>query len=856
MALEVTNLKIATPKVEFLSNLPNIGDYVQKTTFDITAYNWNQMQNSPYFCPTLLDCTMDMEQTIAAIHPSKRKYWIPNYLAGVPDGALAAASNPASATSSCVMPFITWTPITESKALGTIMEKIIPEYTAYSLIMPANYDPPPEYKGPMWRDGEMRMEPPAEDWLSIQKLWTTLSGGTTPVTPIPTACNTGLIPTIPSVLQEVTRDGLWWGIESSPFIETENMPFWIHIKRDYPPTSAKYDSVICISLGLTDPSNRYDIYLSLNNKPRLTDWLAGPGGTPIDKQWDGDVSRVLSSEDTIEIGIMTIGGRLVISVQKNIMAYTRIDRQGQESGGKLLEAKIAPGAIRIWGTNCKMAVNVSPMTFAPVGIMPLPIPMISTNTGTGAVGGATNYKGTDYKGDPVDSICHLPTPPNVVPKLFGCDCKNFGGDGGSATPSGFGFQKKGNIGFFKAASAPAGTFGGLSSLDFFILFMYPEDSTLQGQLVPNGRCPFFFRLKGINIQTTNAGAPGASGNQTDYVMSIDETSSAPDYFHVKKSASVTFYDPGAVVSGGIVLNQTGIKISWGWGGTSIQTFVGLITNVSKTMVAGKETCTVSCEDYIYILKNTPIINSPFYDGMVAYFAIKDLAERVGCTSFSNDWLATPVNDYFLPSGYAFSKPAMRFDSKQMILDCILNIVKRFEAYVYFDAQGKFHIAKLEGGLFSDTSGALPAVSITSDPFVGTQFIVGEKTVDVNYDSTVNSIAIFTLERDTRNAIIYNHIPTAGMNHLLFRKTTLRDEPALGELEVAKDWARMIGERMFCPILKTRFQTAGNATVIQPLNFVDVDGQTFRVMSLKRSYKAETNDFNNQYECEWLGGNCI
>jgi hypothetical protein len=38
--------------------------------------------------------------------------------------------------------------------------------------------------------------------------------------------------------------------------------------------------------------------------------------------------------------------------------------------------------------------------------------------------------------------------------------------------------------------------------------------------------------------------------------------------------------------------------------------------------------------------------------------IKDLAKRANLDGFVNDWQSE--NDYFLPAGYAFSKPAMRF----------------------------------------------------------------------------------------------------------------------------------------------------------------------------------------------------
>jgi hypothetical protein len=46
---------------------------------------------------------------------------------------------------------------------------------------------------------------------------------------------------------------------------------------------------------------------------------------------------------------------------------------------------------------------------------------------------------------------------------------------------------------------------------------------------------------------------------------------------------------------------------------------------------------------------------------------------------------------------------------------------------------------------------------------------------------------------------------------------------------------------------------GNSLVSMPLDFISVDGQEFRVMSISRKYDANSNDFAQEYNCEWLGG---
>jgi len=89
--------------------------------------------------------------------------------------------------------------------------------------------------------------------------------------------------------------------------------------------------------------------------------------------------------------------------------------------------------------------------------------------------------------------------------------------------------------------------------------------------------------------------------------------------------------------------------------------------------------------------------------------------------------------------------------------------------------------------------------------------------------------------------------------LLFKKIYLYNQAALGELEVCRNYVETLSQRMFNPILKTRWNTAGTFVNAMPLQFVTVDAQIFRVTSIKRNFKAETNDLSTSYEGEWLGG---
>jgi len=195
---------------------------------------------------------------------------------------------------------------------------------------------------------------------------------------------------------------------------------------------------------------------------------------------------------------------------------------------------------------------------------------------------------------------------------------------------------------------------------------------------------------------------------------------------------------------------------------------------------------------------------------------------------------------------------MRYPASNKIFDCLIDVLKRFEAFMYFDENGKFTVEKLPGGLLSEPGASVGDFS--RDPSKGYEYVIlDEKNVETDFKSTINRISLITIDRDTREAIVYTHSPDAVSGAIPFLKVWMVDQPALGDLETARTWAGRMGDRMFYPILKTSFSAIASSKIIRPLNFINIDAQPFRCMGVSRKYDASTNDLSMEYNCEWLGG---
>jgi hypothetical protein len=541
---------------------------------------------------------------------------------------------------------------------------------------------------------------------------------------------------------------------------------------------------------------------------------------------------------------MTIAGRLVVSVNKVNLVYTRVYKGSGDNNGKFREAKIIPGPIRIYGTNIQAAINVCPMTFAQQALIAVPLPSF-INEGESSPTQDIVYKGVRFDGTLSGRVCEVPSETSGHEQVYGVDCRKFTQyPGGDSAPEGLGFHKQGLINFFEGGSITASA---IPDSSYYFIQMLPDSSNG----IPYAGTPYYFRLKG---GYERSGIIQAGTIPSFDVISISQNDEGSDYTHMKRSATVTLYNKGGTYD---YLRdfQYGIEIYMGWSSMDglQKTFTGVIVSVNTTEEPGKETITLSCEDYMYILKNTPIINSPYYDGMLKFYAVKDLAERAGIITIVNEWLNYSSSEYALPSGYAFTKPAVRYNSTQSLFDCAVDMLKRDESFFYFDENGALHVAHLPGGLFSTEPGAgsTPVATFSRNPDGDiSELILEQRVIDHDFSGTVNTISILTVERDTRNPVIYS--TSSPVEIIPYKKVALLDQPALGGIEEAKLHAERLGQRIFFPIRKMSFKTVGSV-LANVFEFIEVEGWEFRVTAISRKYNADSNDYTNEYNCEWLGG---
>ena len=827
------NLGTANVNVKILDALPNVDDS-KSIFFDITARSFDKKGISKNLPPTNLELVED--DSFAAVFPSKRKMFANNFLKNSKTHIDAL-----NATDLNDKLLIDWTPTSTLPTLCALGEyfKKFPGLTHD----PLKYEDQASYNGPIYFDSQIAFNPGPDDKAIIDQIRSKFSkpdaNASAPVEPKEVDETT--LPKMNVVWQRRQLAGMRWGLESNPFLK-KNMPFWINLSKYQAPTTEKYPTIIVVSLGLDDDQNRFDIVISDNNKPFIIDYSISSDTQPfLFKEFDNDTSRILSSAEELEIGVMSIYGRLVVFVNKEILIYMKIDRTS--ANGTMIPFEIPPGKIAVYGTNISAYLHASPMIFSPYGLCELPIP-----------NSKDPFRGVNGDGTEGDSIAKLPKPNTVKDEIYGVDCETFVGPGGSASPMGPGFHKHGKveITFSKALANTT-----LTGADFYLMIMKSNPlkavSSNGSEIeIKSGACPFFFRVKGRAFPEKQI-PEGEGTDVSQYVLSVTENFSASDYSHIEKSASISFYNANGVMNS-LLASQKGITISWGWNDTITKTFTGIITSCSTSQTPGMETITAECKDYWHILENKRIVNSPYYDGMLAIAVISDLATRAGISKQNIDW--ERENEYFLPQGLGLSDPKWKFNWDKSIKDCILEVLKLFQAFAYFNENGELSIEYIDGGWANKfTSSKADFVQGATED--GANVIIGEKNVSLDYSDVVNDISIKTLNRESKDTIIASLTAEAmGIkNPLLFRKTYFQDQPALASLEAAIATIFILANRMCYPPLKSNFKTIGHTTsILKPLDFITLNGQPFRVMSLKRSYNAESNDFTQDYDVEWIGGN--
>lgn len=828
-----------TPKVVLLDRLPNINEEPLIPFFEVNAYAVRTLANT--FRPqTCLDFVADDRETFASVYPSKRPFMIHNFL-----------NVSGSTTGTTGSPSILWTPVGNDMPLKDTLSGVSggllynttanpSAYPSYTLEQPNSYvSYSSGYKGPQWTQTSVPYIPPNgnSDNQNISKAmsgagltWTSAASFTWDTS------GSNFAGGVKAIYQTVSKSGVWWGIESTPFLQ-KNMSFNVNFIIHHPPNASNGASpFLMVSLGPNSntSADRIDCVIPFNKKPYIMDY-----GNQSYNEWTDNSATISDSVKNIEVSFMTIAGKLISSINGKDYVYSRISNSG------ISEITIKGGPIRIYGAGIAATIHAAPLAFSPAGIF-----FHQYSSGY-------TYKNCTASGDlGTEDVCVFPkttgdasSDPGATNKVYGVDCSAFTGVDGVVTnigTSGFGFH---GLGKCWQLAVPTANISNAAAV-----FLAPTPINMSGASSSYyflGGCPYFFKIKGVASSTITSGFVTET-DITDLVMNVDEEVSAPDYFYVKKSASVVCYgNLSNKISG--TSGQVGIRISWTNNMTSnnnTHTFTGLVNAYNISNTPGKTITTLQCEDYMYILSNTYMLNSPIYDGMIMAYAVQDIARRCGMINSVIDWTSTEM--FFNKAGYAFSSPALKFPDKSVMLDNILQMVKGDSAYIYFDGDGVFHIARIPGGLMGSTT-AVISKTFSSNPSAGYLTILNEDAVTIDYSSTVNKISLLTLDRLNRDYIVESTESTGTANKIRFKKVFLYDEAAIGGVLEARSRVRELGEMMFRSIQKKSFTTTlTSGNIVQPLDFVNVNDGKYRIMGIKRTYNAENNEALQVIESSTLG----
>jgi hypothetical protein len=842
------NYGIATPQVKLLSSLPNI-EPISSYNFFVSAHEWIQYANSPYLKPILLEKividpdTEDPEEgNFAVIFPARRKKRVPNVILSDSEAQAAFAArlradgdlffewkivnlteeNNNQAEHGIHIPKLLKTLIENNRKTGiSDLAGTIDSQVVISGSRTALFKNEQDLYKVSYNDKEI-----LEVFTEYFDL--DLSG----VENIDENNNYFVITQV-NVLSPV-----WWYLESTPL--PANTPFYLTFNR-YENDDPKNPVVIVISLGV-GTNDRIDVILSNDANPRVIDYgTLDANGEATVKIFPNDFARISDTQRYIEFACMNFGTKICFWVNNQPLIYGRtIGGSNQDISNKPREIQIQAGPIRVWAQNVAGKIHMDLMTFSKYGIMSFTVPEAYDMNGSPI----KNWAGFLPDGTTGTSIAAIPNGQDGA--FSGVDCAVFEVNselGVSGLPEDY-FGKR-------IFSDETNGFGSIKIEKFvidnvyYIKFeTYQYSSATDDLAYLYNKAPILYQLRGgatVPVEVEDAKTVDVSM----YVMTLSENMQANDYHSANRNASITLYNPGGIFD---VLGQyqTGCEISWGYNGSTFRTLTGLVVAASKTDNPGSETITLSVEDYMYILQSNPIVNSPFYDGMVDYYAVKDIARIGGVIEPLYD---REGDEYFLPAGYSFTKPAMKFPAQQNLLECITTVCKKFESFVYFDATGRMHFDGLPGGLFAmGGRDSLVRLNQTSD---ANDSVLDSLTINYSLRDTVSNIVSLTVSRVDRTPMLA-HI-AAPQNRLLFKKTAYYDEAALGDMVSQQLQIAKIGLRAFQNTreasAKTVLATAAHFTAL-PFDYMEIAGQKFRIFEINKSYEANQNTCTIEFKGRW------
>jgi hypothetical protein len=388
--------------------------------------------------------------------------------------------------------------------------------------------------------------------------------------------------------------------------------------------------------------------------------------------------------------------------------------------------------------------------------------------------------------------------------------------------------------------------------------------------------PIIWRIKGKH--SVPDPPEGTDIDVTSLVENISYSSTAPDFFIIRQTYNVTFIIPKEPLIQDYIkrrslpsflntrdkiidLLQGGrreIEISVGWKNGSVSdpigserrvVFTGMTNSTPTENTFAMDRTIIECKDFMQILEDYPIINSPFYDGMAVSEAWMHLATLSGLPKkmFYVPYLSRARTEA-LDMGYSFDKPTLKFDNGTSLLDALIVITKRFWHVMVPSSYGKIVLSDLNqtGNREQMTEGQLTLIDnlpLSDDSFVfymdGTdcnpfQRLYDKVSIDRAFNERSTSVEVTSVDRREQVIMVLNNYvdveaienPNA-QDFLGYKKPFRIAEAAFGTREKTEFFAQLAAMHMYQSPTKVSFTTYGRPA-LRPFDIIALqmpeDGQ--------------------------------
>ena len=414
--------------------------------------------------------------------------------------------------------------------------------------------------------------------------------------------------------------------------------------------------------------------------------------------------------------------------------------------------------------------------------------------------------------------------------------------------------------------------------------MTPSDVSAYGWTIPCGRSPYLWMLT-LNSpsKTGNAGIPGI--NVAGDTLSVSLSYNATSYNEITQTGSLKILNPLVInqVRGGRqcdnnirdytqYMNRTiYVKIGCHWekgyglSGNNDWLFEGMTVGSDVNIEAGRQIVTFKLADYMNVLDQSKFELSPYYDGMIARFAVADIVSQTGLSQdrmkYNNLGIkvtANPKQEYVIPYLNPLNEPQFKFADGSSFKEAILRLAKYDFKTIYWDRFGDFHYDDgpniLGGGPVPKANRKFYTSPIaTNDPSL---VVWNSANFGRSVNDVYNVLRVDSIDRNINIRVSANARYLAGIRnpnavgYLGFRKMLLVRDPALGGLAATKRYVRKFQQKMHVPPWTIRFETFGRYDV-KPLDLVSLDNKMARVLNISYDMEAATNRFWMTMEGEWF-----